>query len=438
MTVDPFGPDGRFVGRSALLDRLAELLGTANSVLLVGGAGSGKTTLARRLELPGDRQLFRADTHGWDLESVRTAFGALRSVLEGRDAGAYAEASRQEVHRAAELVAPFTLVIDSADRLLQHTGWCGDFFSELRFLDESMLRSQVSFLLIGGPVLAEYHDRENDNSPPLGTASTVPMTPLPADAVQELIDILPGTRRPSLSEVMDLTGGNAWLTTKLLRELDRGLPVAVAIEELQQTLVRRFTFWEKQLPAEVRRELLQVPRAGRPHAAAPADRRAREKHRLEMKALTVGVLWIDDTGRARVPQLFREWFAGRDPENRVWDVAVSFAPDDEAEARKLVQELEHHRYEVFFAPNEEVQLVQSDPMDNPPGLYQSRTRCELILWTPSYRQRYWQPRWKRRPGLVCFGPHGDLGDGLQPVYRDDDGGLSGLRGAIDDIVGKQR
>jgi hypothetical protein len=430
VTVDPYGRDGLFVGRDDLMRDLSEQLGSANSVLLTGGAGSGKTAVVRRLRLDAPKwQLLRADAHGWSTESLATAFGALRSALENRENSDNGETTRDKLREVATNVAPFTLVIDGADRLLRHS-WCGDFFSELRYWDETLLRSRVSFLLTGGPVLAEYQDRENGNSPPVGTAATIPMTPLPATAVQELIDALPTGVRPTLSEVMELTGGNAWLTVELLKKLRRGQPLRAAAQAVYSAAVQRFEFWEQQLTESARRELAQIPRAGRTSAATRDGDQAWDPNLLEVKALTVGVLYHDTPGHVRVPLLFRKWFDNRDPGSRVWDVAISYAPVDEAQARQLADEL-NRSYEVFFAPNLNIQLVQSDPMDNPPGLYRSRARCELILLTQTYKQRYWKNQWATRPGLLRFGP-----PGVDPatLCRDDDGTLRTLCGAIDTLL----
>jgi energy-coupling factor transporter ATP-binding protein EcfA2 len=425
VTLDPFAPDETFVDRTELLAHVSGLLRGGQSVLLIGGAGSGKTALARHLDFqrlgPGGEawQLLRTDTQGWDLDSVKTAFGALRGVLEQQDSGTYPESTRKLLHEAALHVAPFTVVIDGADRLLE-CSWRGTFFGELRYLGETLLRLQVSFLLIGGPDLTEFQT-DGPDLQPLFMATTVPMVPLPPEAVQELIDALPAHRRVPRPAVLDLTGGHAGLTTELLRELRAGQPIDAAAASVYTKSSRLFEFWSKQLGADVRRELARMPRQGR----VPATARDWELHKLETKARTVGVLFQDEAGRARVPSLFRRWFRRRDPAAHPWDVVVSFAPDDEAEARQLVVELDE-RYDVFFAPHHE---LPPGPAGHPPGVPEIRVRCQLVLYTKTYHDRYWQPAWSQRAGLLLFGAAGN-----GALRRDDDGSLHTLRQAIDRIL----
>jgi hypothetical protein len=199
---DPFAAGDLCVGRDRALARLITLLGAGNSVLLLGGVRSGKTRLAAQLtEESLGRQVLWADTRGWDTDTVQTALGGLRTVLEKREPGSYETATRESVTKAAKVVGPFTLVIDDADRLLRRA-WCGDFFSLLRFFDDTELRTDISILLIGGPVLADYKDRENHNSPPLGNATVIPLEPLDDAAVRSLIDLMEPALRPSLSTVV--------------------------------------------------------------------------------------------------------------------------------------------------------------------------------------------------------------------------------------------
>jgi hypothetical protein len=278
-------------------------------------------------------------------------------------------------------------------------------------------------------VLAHFQDRENDNSPPLGNARTVPMRPLPPEAVQELVDALPPDRRVERSDVMSLTGGNAWLTSALLRELQTGKAMSEAARAVYDTSTRVFETWEQQLSEEARRLLIGIPVVGRP----PSDVRDLQ-HRLEMEAITVGVLFSEDAGRMRVPRLFRDWLRDRDPIGHVWDVAISYAPHDEDESRELAGKLDEF-YDVFFAPSQNIQLVQTDPMDNPPGLYRTRARCVVVYFSSTYERRYWRREWGRRSRLLRFDPSGGARrNGAKRLGPDSDGSLQSLRRAIDLIL----
>ena len=428
---DPFAAPDLFVGRDHFVARLTTLLSVGNSVLLLGGKHTGKTRLASRLTPEGlGRQILWADTHGWDTSTAQTAFGDLRTVLEQREPGSYATASREAVTKAAKMVAPFTLIIDDADRLLRHA-WCGDFFSLLRFFDDTALRTDISVMLIGGPVLADYRDRENDNSPPLGNATVIPLEPLADTAVQSLIDLMAPDRRPELSVVMELGGGQPWLTTSLLSRINQGSTVDEATRLVFEGSIRTFRSWERQLGEDARLLLHEIPRKGR-----PADTTGSRRQATELTAVTVGVLRIGPDGATCSPKLFYDWFRSREPSDHVWDVAISYAPADEAQAARLAEAL-HARYDVFFAPSQEAQLWQPDRLRQPPGLYQAKARCIVVLSTKLFVSRYWNSAWRKRPDLLIY----DQGrvprrTAVKRVRPDPDGGIGKLCAAIDLIHGR--
>ena len=137
-----------------MLEQLREKIRYGQSTLLIGGRRTGKTTLARRVAIAGvERKVIFTDVAGWDLTSQATGLGALQSAVEGVPETRHKSAIRDDLIQALEEMREFVLIIDEADRLLQ-ADWGPDFFSFLRWMDDTRYRTRVSIMLIGGPVLA--------------------------------------------------------------------------------------------------------------------------------------------------------------------------------------------------------------------------------------------------------------------------------------------
>lgn len=171
-----------FVGRDTQLIRLTQLLRQGRSALLVGGRRAGKTTLVRHLSGDGlERAVVYTDVAGWDLTSEATALGGLRGAVEGKLETTYDHATRNDVASAIEAIKPIALVMDEVDRVLLKS-WDASFFSFLRWLDDTHLRSDIAFVLVGGPVLALFKDPDDRGSPPLNTAELTYMDPLDRQA----------------------------------------------------------------------------------------------------------------------------------------------------------------------------------------------------------------------------------------------------------------
>lgn len=381
-----------FVGRHDLLARLCALARQGYSVLLIGGRRAGKSTLVRQLtDGNTGRSVIGADASGWDLATERSALGGLRSAIEGRPQTAYSEATRDDVLTALQQLVPVVLVIDEADRVLQ-TAWCAGFFSFLRYLDDSLFRSQISIVLIGGPVLRLFRDPEDRGSPPLNTAEQLFLDPLDDPAVDELIALAARTDVAAhavidRADVMRLGGGHAFLTTRLLADVWTGQSMREAAESLFDRVQSTFEAWERQLGPEGRELYRKVPFDGVPVEAFTGGLwgkfRGAQRH-----ARSIGVLRVSG-GRLRTGTvLFKRWMSSRNPGSLTWDVAISYAAEDEDLARSVAGCLKEH-FSVFFGPDEWAFLWGPDNMRTLPNTFEVECRSHLVVCTPAYARKHW-------------------------------------------------
>ncbi|MGM1062336.1 TIR domain-containing protein [Saccharothrix sp. Mg75] len=436
MTADnPYYSRSLFVGRAAQLAEVTQLLRQGRSALLIGGRRAGKTTFARHVtEDVVGRAVVRTDVAGWDLTSEEAALGALLSAVRGAQETAHARASRHEVALALDAIRPVALVVDEADRVLL-AQWGPGFFSFLRWLDDTHLRDDIAILLAGGPVLAVFRDPDDRGSPPLNTAVPRFLDPLDRAAVAELAVHVDGV---DLDALVEQCGGHPWLTTHLLAALHGGRPFDDALDDVFDLVSGTFPVWERQLGDDGRSLLRLLPADGLTKADLRAGRWARFREAAR-SGRSIGVLRVE-AGRLRHgPRLFGDWFLRRSPEEVSFDLAISYASEDEALARQLNAHLRDD-FRVFYAPDQGPQLWGTDLNRVLPNTYGVASRYVLVLCTPVYVAKHWTrieydavaTRAPERILLVGLGElPADLPDGL--VYRGGSPGeLVGLVSAIRD------
>lgn len=382
---NPFWSADLFVGRDPDVQRLEHLLREGRSTLLIGGRRVGKTTMARRLSAAKiQRPLVLTDVAGWDLSSESASLGALRGALDGVSATAYVQAARHDVVKALEAACPVTLVIDEADRILL-APWGPAFFAFLRWLDDAHLRDSISILLVGGPVLMLFRDPDDKGSPPLNTADTRYISPLNRDAVLQLAEL--AGQADDCDEIFSLCGGHAWLTTRLLAEMWEGASLEEASDVTFDGAVATFRVWEKQLGPHGRDLLRRLPSGGISRTDLKRQPWARFRE-ATVFGQCIGVMRRDGDRVCCGPRLFMDWFGSGDAGELVWDIAISYASEDESVARAIHAQL-RHEFRVFFAPEEAAGLWGSDLNRVLPNTYGVQSKYVLVLSTSHYVSKYW-------------------------------------------------
>lgn len=430
---NPFHSSNLFVGREPQLAGAAGMLRQGRSALLIGGRRAGKSTFARHLtEEMVQRNLVRTDVAGWDLTSEATALGGLLSAACGAEEIAHKQATRHEVTIALRAIRPLTLVIDEADRVLL-AQWGPSFFSYLRWLDDTYLREDIAILLAGGPVLALFRDPDDRGSPPLNTADPLFLDPLDRAAVAELAELVPGA---DVDELLSHGGGHAWLTTRLLAALHDGKSFDDALDDVFDLAHGTFTVWERQLGEDGRRLLRELPEHGltRVELRSSAWKKHRQAARLSR---SIGALRFEDERLRMGPKLFVDWLLDRDPETLIWDLAISYASEDEPLARQIHHQL-RDEFKIFFAPEQDAALWGNDLVRFLPNTYGVQSRYVLVLSTPVYATKHWtQIEYaavaSRTPDRILLLDCGDLPEHLPDglVYRGSSPAeLVGLKAAL--------
>jgi hypothetical protein len=382
---NPFWSKGLFVGRHDEVARLERKLREGRSTLLIGGRRVGKTTMIGRLSQDGiGRTLVRADASGWDLSNLETGLGALRGELEGLLPTTYGQASRDEIVHLLDAASPLALVIDEADYLLL-APWGPLFYRFLRWLDDNHMRESISLLLVGGPVLELFRDPDDKGSPPLNTADPDHVWPLGRDAVMELASL--AGRAGDCDEILAQCGGHAWLTTTLLAEIWEGKSLEDASDALFDTTAHMYEVWERQLGEQGRALLRRLPSGGVPWS--DFTRSPWVSYRAARKiGMCVGAIRRDGNRVCRGPRIFTDWLTGRAADETIWDVAISYASENELLARQIHAQL-RGQFKVFFAPDESAGLWGTNLSRVLPNTYGVQSRYVLVLSTPEYVSKYW-------------------------------------------------
>ena len=138
--------------------------------------------------------------------------------------------------------------------------------------------------------------------------------------------------------------------------------------------------------------------------------------------------------------MFLDWL----PESTAsesWDLAISYATEDEALARKLKQSLADD-FRVFFAPDEEAYLWGEDLSKVLPKIYGVDARYVLVLSTSAYCRKHWtrtefEAAREREKKLLVVNL-GELPSDMPPdvVYRE--GSLADMVGILDVLRKKLR
>lgn len=299
---NPFVPYAPFVGRHDQRDRMECLLRDGQSTLLIGGRRTGKTTLVHELrpDVLG-RQLLRTDAEGWSLRDGEDA--AIRGL--GAALGhPLADKKALEV-RLCEL-PPLTVVIDEADKLLGF-GWSGQLLAWLRYLDDHLLRERVSFLLVGGPRLARYENPDDRGSPPLNTSRPIYVEPLPVEARDTLVKMLPD---PAIDtdELYQEVGGHPWLLTRTLGEIFDGRSLPGALNTVYEAEQNNFIVWRRELGESGLGLLKRIADEGNIEPGAFGYKGRLKRFVREWSVLrALCLVEIDDTGARLGSKLLTQW-----------------------------------------------------------------------------------------------------------------------------------
>ncbi len=377
---NPFYSRDLFVGRDAQLSQLADMLGQGQSALLIGGRRAGKSTLARHLtEDSVGRTLIRTDVSGWNAQSEERALGSLLNRMTGKSETVRNETDHDGMTEALKARCPLAVVIDEADRILG-LAWGSAFLSYLRFLDDTELRADIGILLIGGPVLAAFRDPFNQGSPALNTAELVHLDPLDRAGVERLAAPVPGA---DIDWLMEHGGGHAWITSRLLAALYEDVAHEDALERVFDKTHHAYPVWERQLGDAGRKLLRRLPAEGIVRRELPS--RHREAMRL---GRSIGAMRFEADRLVRGPSLFSDWFFDRDADEYVWDLAISYASEDESTARAIYNQLSRE-FKVFYAPEESASLWSTDLDKVLPNTYGSVSRYVLVISSPAYVSKHW-------------------------------------------------
>jgi hypothetical protein len=288
------------------------------------------------------------------------------------------------VHRLKD-AGQIAISIDEADRVLGES-WAGSFLFYLRWMDDTALRSQVAFLLIGGPMLADYRNPDDHGSPPLNTAEPVYIEPLAPADVSEMLVGLPSA--VTTNKILQEAGGHPWLINRLLAEVWDGKKLQTAVDDVWDIAIRNFKIWHRQIGETGVAFLRAMPNKGLSISEFRRGKMVQHREALLRCRYTCLVRRGDKGIYQPGPRLFLDWLSAIHGEAQTWDIAISYASEDESLAKAIYDQLRPH-LRVFFAPAEVAYMWGQDLNKVLPNTYGVDSRLVLILSSDSYVKKHW-------------------------------------------------
>lgn len=217
--------------------------------------------------------------------------------------------TREELQRLLVARTPAVMIIDNLGRILGQ-GWCGSFLAWLRFLDDTLLRTRIRFVLVGAPALWRYRNPADRGSPVLNTQTPLFLEPL-GDAECRAWIRSAGVDL-DVDAALHETGGHPWLLGELLwRVHDHGQTAEQALDDIIAGAENVFEDWRTSLGERGVELLAAIPRQGLP--GAEFSRRGAMFARFRSQWPIVKCSCLVRIVGDRVmpgPQLFLDWLQG--------------------------------------------------------------------------------------------------------------------------------
>jgi hypothetical protein len=140
------------------------------------------------------------------------------------------------------------------------------------------------------------------------------------------------------------------------------------------------------------------------------------------------------------PNCSFDWFADAVPHERVWDLAISYASQDEPLAREIHEQL-REKFDVFYAPAQDAALWGTDLNRVLPNTYGVQSSYVLVLSTQNYVDKYWTKKEydavaSRAPDRILLLDMGALPADLPPGLVHRGSGAAQMVGLVDALQQK--